>query len=128
MGWSIGYDSKWKRDIGYGVPAWCDHPGCIEEIYRGLSHVCGGEPYGGERGCGLYSGESRSSAQLPGVNRKGVDMTEREEWLSLIYMANRARRHGKVVLIAEVIAPTTAAGDFSVFFQAEAVDVASVAI
>ena len=54
MGWSVGYDSHWKRDIGYGVPAYCDHPKCNEEIDRGLSHVCGGEPYGGERGCGLY--------------------------------------------------------------------------
>lgn len=54
MGWSIGYDDKWKRDIGYGVPAYCDHPGCKEEIDRGLSYVCGDEPYGGEKGCGLY--------------------------------------------------------------------------
>lgn len=54
MSWSIGYDNKWKRDIGYGVPCWCDHPGCTEEINRGLSYVCGGEPYGGEAGCGLY--------------------------------------------------------------------------
>jgi len=54
MGWSIGYDSNWKRDIGYGVPAVCDHPDCNEEIDRGLAFVCGGEPYGGERGCGLY--------------------------------------------------------------------------
>lgn len=54
MGWSIGYDEHWKRDIGYGVPATCDHPDCNEEIDRGLSYVCGGEPYGGERGCGLY--------------------------------------------------------------------------
>lgn len=54
MGWSIGYDENWKRDIGYGVPAVCDHPDCSEEIDRGLSYVCGGEPYGGDRGCGLY--------------------------------------------------------------------------
>lgn len=54
MGWSIGYDDNWKRDIGYGVPAVCDHPDCSEEIDRGLSYVCGGEPYGGDRGCGLY--------------------------------------------------------------------------
>jgi hypothetical protein len=54
MGWSIGYDSNWDRDIGYGVPAHCDYPGCNEEIDRGLSYVCGGEPYGGNRGCGLY--------------------------------------------------------------------------
>ena len=54
MGWSIGYDRKWKRDIGYGVPATCDHPGCGVEIDRGLACVCGGQPYGGEEGCGLY--------------------------------------------------------------------------
>lgn len=54
MSWSIGYDSYWQRDIGYGVPAECDHPKCHEEIDRGLSYVCGGEPYGGDRGCGLY--------------------------------------------------------------------------
>lgn len=54
MGWSIGYDPTWDRDVGYGVPAICDHEGCNEEIHRGLSHVCGGEPYGGEKGCGLF--------------------------------------------------------------------------
>lgn len=55
MGWSIGHDSNHGgRDVGYGVPAFCDHPGCGVEIDRGLAHVCGGEPYGGDRGCGLY--------------------------------------------------------------------------
>lgn len=54
MSWAIGFDEHWHRDIGYGVPASCDHPGCGVEIDRGLSYVCGGEPYGGERGCGLY--------------------------------------------------------------------------
>lgn len=54
MGWSIGYDGTWQRDIGYGVPAFCDHPRCKAEIDRGLAYVCGGEPYGGDKGCGLY--------------------------------------------------------------------------
>jgi hypothetical protein len=54
MSWAVGYDTRWRRDIGYGVPAFCDHPKCSAEIDRGLAHVCGGEPYGGERGCGLY--------------------------------------------------------------------------
>lgn len=54
MGWQIGYDSRWQRDIGYGVPAICDRPRCGEKIDRGLGYVCGGEPYGGEKGCGLY--------------------------------------------------------------------------
>ncbi len=54
MGWSIGYDDKWKRDIGYGVPSVCDHPGCTKKIDRGLSYVCGGDAHGGEYGCGLF--------------------------------------------------------------------------
>lgn len=54
MGWSIGYDGNWKRDVGYGVPAICDQPGCGEEIDRGLGCVCGGDPYGGDHGCGLF--------------------------------------------------------------------------
>jgi hypothetical protein len=55
MGWSIGYDPAWNRDVGYGVPAWCDHPDCTAEIDRGVSFVCGGEPCGGGHGCGLFS-------------------------------------------------------------------------
>jgi hypothetical protein len=55
MSWAVGYDSRWGRDIGYGVPATCDHPGCGAAIDRGLAYVCAGsEPYGGEDGCGLY--------------------------------------------------------------------------
>jgi hypothetical protein len=67
MGWSLGFDDHWQRDIGYGVPAICDHPGCEERIDRGLSYVCGGEPYGGERGCGLYFCEAHllHHAKLP---------------------------------------------------------------
>lgn len=52
MGWSIGEHNG--RDIGYGVPAKCDYPGCDADIDRGLGYVCGGEPYGGEHGCGLF--------------------------------------------------------------------------
>lgn len=33
---------------------WCDHPACFAVIDRGLAYVCGGQPYGGEWGCGLY--------------------------------------------------------------------------
>lgn len=54
MGWAVGFDSNWHRDVGYGVPSVCDQPGCGEAIDRGLGYVCGGEPYGGEGGCGLY--------------------------------------------------------------------------
>lgn len=55
MGWEIGYDTRWNRDIGYGVPTYCDEPNCYQVIDRGLSYVCcNQEPYGGEDGCGLY--------------------------------------------------------------------------
>ena len=54
MGWEVGFDHNWKRDIGYGVPSFCDHTDCSVEIDRGLSHVCGSRPYGGDHGCGLY--------------------------------------------------------------------------
>lgn len=67
MGWSLGFDSKWNRDVGYGVPAICDQPLCKKKIDRGLAFVCGGEPYGGDRGCGLYFCGSHIflSARLP---------------------------------------------------------------
>lgn len=72
MGWSIGYDTTWDRDIGYGVPAYCDYPTCEAEIHRGLSYVCGGEPYGGDRGCGLYfCGEHLDTDTLCKRCRKG---------------------------------------------------------
>ena len=41
MGWSLGFSEFWKRDIGYGVPAKCDHPDCKVKIDRGFSYFCG---------------------------------------------------------------------------------------
>lgn len=52
--WAIGYDERWNRDIGFDVTATCDHPDCQKAINRGVEHVCGSEPYGGDSGCGLY--------------------------------------------------------------------------
>lgn len=61
MGWTLGFDTTWNRDIGYGVPAICDHPDCNERIDRGLAYVCcNQQPYGGEDGCGLYFCEKHS--------------------------------------------------------------------
>lgn len=63
MSWAVGYDSSWERDIGYGVPAMCDHPDCVVEITRGLANVCAEQqPYGGESGCGLYFCEKHRDA------------------------------------------------------------------
>ena len=73
MGWSIGYDETWKRDVGYGVPCKCDHPGCDEDIHRGLAHVCGGEPYGGDEGCGLHFCGAHLSLGVDGKDHQVCD-------------------------------------------------------
>jgi len=55
MGFSLAWDAINQRDVGYGVPAECDHPDCDEKIDRGLSFVCGDEPAGrSDKGCGLH--------------------------------------------------------------------------
>jgi len=89
MGWSIGFDSNWNRDIGYGVPATCDYPRCGEAIDRGLGYVCGGEPYGGEHGCGLYFcgehlllGGPRQQCERCAEGRSPFDATpDTREWI-----------------------------------------------
>lgn len=53
MGWSYGLVGG--RDVGYGVPAYCDHPDCNTEIDRGLGYICGYQQIGGgEEGCGNF--------------------------------------------------------------------------
>lgn len=52
MGYQV-YDISGDRFGGYGVPAYCEHPDCNEEIDRGVSFACGGEPFS-EFGCDLY--------------------------------------------------------------------------
>ncbi len=42
-----------SRYGGYGVLAYCEYPGCAEEIDRGMPYACGGEPFS-EHGCDLY--------------------------------------------------------------------------
>ena len=46
--YKVGY--RWG---GYGVPAVCEYPTCNEEIDRGISFACGGEPFS-EYGCDRY--------------------------------------------------------------------------
>lgn len=41
MGWAYGENNN-GREIGYGVEAICDWPGCEEEIDRGVGNCCGG--------------------------------------------------------------------------------------
>ena len=90
MGWAVGWDSNWNRDIGYGVPALCDHPRCSARIDRGLGYVCCDQaPYGGEKGCGLhfcgnhsdYRGRCpRCRAGKPPYKRPKPDVREWLEW------------------------------------------------
>ena len=77
MGWSIGFDTNWNRDIGYGVPAICDLPDCNKKIDRGLSYVCGSEPYGGDYGCGLYFCEKHLKTRKPHGSDKDVGLCPR---------------------------------------------------
>ncbi|MCV7174782.1 hypothetical protein H7H98_03235 [Mycolicibacterium sphagni] len=53
MGWAVGFDTNLYRDIGYGVPAICEHPDCDARIDRGLAYGCGGGVMSDE-GCALY--------------------------------------------------------------------------
>jgi hypothetical protein len=77
MGWGLGFDSRWDRDIGYGVPAYCDHPMCRARINRGLSYVCGSDPYGGDRGCGLYFCEEHRQWVRPRGEDRSVEVCAR---------------------------------------------------
>jgi hypothetical protein len=63
MGWSYGYVDG--RDVGYGVPALCDHPDCSEEIDRGLAYICGSDIGGGEYGCGLFFCDKHTMYRRP---------------------------------------------------------------
>lgn len=54
MGWSYGIVDG--REVGYGVDAECDVPGCGEVIDRGLAYRCGSAEnlINGSPGCGAY--------------------------------------------------------------------------
>lgn len=52
MGWSHCGNLD-GREIGYGVPAMCDEPGCSEIINRGLAYLCG-DMHGDGESCNGY--------------------------------------------------------------------------
>lgn len=41
MGWALCGRNDHGQEMGYGVEATCDEPGCDAVIDRGLAHVCG---------------------------------------------------------------------------------------
>lgn len=58
MGYAV-YDVG-NRKGGYGVPCYCEHPECNEEIDRGMSFACGDAPFS-EVGCDRYFCEKHRS-------------------------------------------------------------------
>jgi len=84
MGYSVYYDSTWKRFSGYGVPAICDHPNCNEEINRGLGYICVGEEE--DEPCGLFFCDEHTSLDNQCENCKYLDESfvpkpETKEWI-----------------------------------------------
>lgn len=41
MGWAFCGANRHGQEIGYGVEATCDEPGCDAAIDRGLGYLCG---------------------------------------------------------------------------------------
>ena len=75
MGWAVGNNGH--RDIGYGVPAYCDFPGCNEKIDRGLGYLCG--DFFSDVGCGLYFCGDHMSYGLFDSEGNKIDEDDEEE-------------------------------------------------
>lgn len=75
MGWAVGELNG--RDIGYGVPAICDHPDCTTRIDRGLAYACGGGVMGTVHNCGLFFCGDHLVRFLENDDRGGEDVCER---------------------------------------------------
>lgn len=57
MGWSYGIGPAGRHageEIGYGVDAICDEPGCDTRIDRGLAYACGDQHGSSDTSCGGY--------------------------------------------------------------------------
>jgi hypothetical protein len=94
MGWAYG--TLGDREIGYGVEATCEHPGCTKGIDRGLAYACGGMHGADERSCIRYvcvdhqypapDGEGHVCAACAGLDAAGaaaVDDASRRMFLVL---------------------------------------------
>lgn len=53
MGWAFCGTNRNGVEIGYGVEAVCDEPGCTTVIDRGLGYLCG-DMHDDERTCAKY--------------------------------------------------------------------------
>ena len=67
MGWGNGeVDGK---EVGYNVEDVCNHPGCTEEIDRGIAYACGGYHGSGEDACDGYFCFDHLLIGIDGVQR-----------------------------------------------------------
>lgn len=81
MGYSIGFDANTQRDVGYGVPAICDHPDCNAEIDRGMGYACGGGLPGDA--CGRYfCTEHGGGSDCPHTDDAPPLKPEHPEWIA----------------------------------------------
>ncbi|MCK9435483.1 MAG: hypothetical protein M0R32_11950, partial [Candidatus Cloacimonetes bacterium] len=56
MGWSYGVVEG--KEVGYGVKAICEHPGCKKKIDRGLAYACGNDIGSSDTFCnGFFCGD-----------------------------------------------------------------------
>lgn len=53
MGWQFCGENRHGQQIGYGVGAICDEPGCRTWIDRGLGYLCG-DMHDDARTCAMY--------------------------------------------------------------------------
>ncbi|CAM4074632.1 hypothetical protein [Shewanella denitrificans] len=87
MGWAnCGEDSN-GRPIGYAIEATCDHPGCHNQIDRGLSYACGDMHGNDEIGCAGYFCERHRATHIEHdgkhhqiCNRCATELVDSEEW------------------------------------------------
>jgi len=68
------------RLAGYGVPAYCDHPGCMTQIDRGMGYACcGGIHFDGS--CGGFYCSEHEHKYVSEDELEDLDDSERAEYL-----------------------------------------------
>lgn len=85
MGYSVYFSDKNNRWQGYGVPAFCDHPGCKNEIDRGMAYVCCGNQEHTNSCGGFYCAEHAELCTLISEDEfdEALDDEEVQEQLEL---------------------------------------------
>lgn len=84
MGYEIFYQTLngIKRDAGYGVVAYCDHPGCFNTITRGMDAACCGCHQHTNSCGGFYCAEHNNMDFIAEIELEGMDDNEKAEYLA----------------------------------------------